>query len=120
MFISVLHLRMSYKLRMLPVNISITSFQSEVTETPVLGSETISPRGDMGKRWEEVPVSESSLCLVGAPQVSVEECVVWLIGRLSGSPLAKSVWLANLRRAACRSRSEEQLLQRSKAGGAVT
>lgn len=76
MFISVLHLRMSYKLRMLPVNINISSFQSEVTETPVPGSEIISPRGDVGKRWGEIPVSEGGLCLVGAPQVSVEERVV--------------------------------------------
>ena len=66
-------------------------------------------RGPRFGRW---PLS------VGVPQVSVEERVVWLIGRLSGSPLAKSVWLVNLSRAACRSRSEEQLLQTSKAGGA--
>ena len=71
MFISVLHLRMSYKLRMLPANINITSFQSEITETPVLGSETIPPRGDVGKRWGETPVLEGGPCLAGAPQVSM-------------------------------------------------
>lgn len=48
MFIPALRLRTSYKLRVLPVNINVTSFQSEITETPVLGSKTIPPRG-MGK-----------------------------------------------------------------------
>lgn len=71
MFIPVLRLRTSYKLRVLPVNIKVTSFQSEITETPVLGSETIPPRGDVGKRWGETPVSEGGPCLAGVPQVSV-------------------------------------------------
>lgn len=74
MFIPVLRLRTSYKLRVLPVNIKVTSFQSEITETPVLGSETIPPRGDVGKEVGRDPRFEGGPVWQEFPRSAWEEC----------------------------------------------
>lgn len=41
---------------MSPADINISSFKFEITETPAFSSETIPPRGNVGKRWAQAPV----------------------------------------------------------------
>ena len=101
------------------MNINVTSFQSAITETPVLGSETSPPRGDVGKRWGETPVAEGGRCLAGVPQVSMGRTCGLTHLMSEEQPFGQIPQASEpVRTAACPSPSEEQLLQKSKAGAA--